>query len=89
MFQELGNHLLVLRQVLKSVPSRHFRVVIRFACVRNCIVINNNYIIYVVNINILLDVLVNNIAVYFYEFCSIKCKERVKMFSDIVQQNIS
>ena len=46
---------------------------------------------------ILLDVLVYNIAVYFYEFCSIltspqgesKYKERVKIYSDIVHQNIS
>ena len=45
---------------------------------------------------ILLDVLVYNIAVYFYEFCSIltspqgksKYKERVKIYSDIVHQNI-
>ena len=44
---------------------------------------------------ILLDVLVYNIAVYFYEFCSIltspqgesKYKERVKIYSDIVHQN--
>ena len=48
-------------------------------------------------IYILLDVLVYNIAVYFYEFCSIltspqgesKCKEQVKICSDIVHQNIS
>ena len=46
---------------------------------------------------ILLDVLVYNIAVYFYEFCSIftspqgepKHKELVKIYSDIVHQNIS
>ena len=46
---------------------------------------------------ILLDVLFYNIAVYFYEFCSIltspqgesKYKERVKIYSDIVHQNIS
>ena len=50
-----------------------------------------------IRIYILLDVLVYNIAVYFYEFCSIltspqgesKYKERVKMYSDIVHQNIS
>ena len=46
---------------------------------------------------ILLDVLVWNVAVYFYKFCSIftspqgesKYKERVKIYSDIVHQNIS
>ena len=45
-----------------------------------------------ISINILLDVLVYNITVYFYEFCSTlgesKYKERVKIYSDIVDQNI-
>ena len=48
-----------------------------------------------INTYILLDVLVYNIAVYFYEFCSIltspqgdsKYKERVKIYSDIAHQN--